>query len=528
MTTPLVALITALRKAADYDPRVEAPPEAVLWCDPNREFAPLLPALRGVMPNLLTFGNYDPAHRRGPAIWLRAALGRAIPAITWKDDAPAILYLPGIARETLRAAEDCPQHLRLLAWFVVGGTLFGHANSKDWTLRGFLSSKPAYGGLGLDVAQDEATREALATAAAKLFELPLAELQSRRVDAPWLLTLLVPDLEDDTLAWLGGGLTPQTDPARFAAFQARAKAELRIDPAKISATTAAARMLRQENGWGRVWDRFARSGRGMYEPAAAVLAAIDPPDLLSANAAIYATANARQETSLRAALAKLKDAAEATARDQVGRLAKEHAERCEGPWAARGQARLAEAVQHLARLTVIPPLPAQDAEAMADTYAETGWEADNAALCALEAVAPRQEADAIATLQEDRDAVVAALRALYAPRLQREALAAPGIAASRPAAIAEAGGERRRSVHRWAAHGCRATARVAAAPAAKATSVRRDGSQRESMGNPYDEMSICAGNDIDASASARPRMVTQDHWITIRGKGHVKILIHNE
>ncbi len=264
MTTPLAALIQTLRTAGDYDPRVEAPPEAVLWCDPNREFAPLLPALRRAMSNLLTLGDYDPAHRRGPAIWLRAALGRAIPAITWKDDAPAILYLPGIARETLRAAEDCPQHLHLLAWFVVGGALFGHANPKDWTLRGFLSSKPAYGGLGLDVAQDEATREALATAATKLFEMPLAELQSRRVDAPWLLTLLVPDLEDDTLAWLGGGLTPQTDPARFAAFQARAKAELRIDPAKIAPTTAAARMLRQENGWGRVWDRFAKSGRGMY------------------------------------------------------------------------------------------------------------------------------------------------------------------------------------------------------------------------------------------------------------------------
>jgi hypothetical protein len=80
-------------------------------------------------------------------------------------------------------------------------------------------------------------------------------------------------------------------------------------------------------------------------------------------------------------------------------------------------------VQHLARLAVIPPLSAQDAEALADTYAESGWEADNAALCALEAVAPRQEADAIATLQEDRGAVVVALRALYAPRLQREALA---------------------------------------------------------------------------------------------------------
>ncbi len=276
MTTPLAALVEGLKKAADFDPRVEVPPEAVLWCDPNREFSSLLPALRRELPNLLTFGAYDPALRQGPAVWLRAALGRAVPAVTWEGEAPA---------------------------------------------------------------------------------------------------------------------------------------------------TVAARLLRGENAWGRVWDRFARSGRGMYEPAAAVLAPIDPPDLLSANAAIYATANARQETSLRAALAKLKDADEATARDQVARLAKEHAERCEGPWAARGQARLAEAVRHLARLATTPPLPGDDAQALAEAFATSGWEADHAALAALESVAPRQEADAIATLPEDRDAVVAALRALYAPRLEREALA---------------------------------------------------------------------------------------------------------
>src|SRR5271157_2196897 len=57
---------------------VLAPPEAVLWCDPNRDFARLLPALRRKLPNLLTLGEYHPAHRQGPAIWLRAALGRAI------------------------------------------------------------------------------------------------------------------------------------------------------------------------------------------------------------------------------------------------------------------------------------------------------------------------------------------------------------------------------------------------------------------------------------------------------------------
>jgi hypothetical protein len=423
MTTPLAVLIGALRKAADHDQRVEAPPEAVLWCDPNQDFLPVLPALRRALPNLLTFGTHDPAHRQGPAIWLRAALGRAIPDLNWDADMPAILYLPGIARETLRAAEDCPQHLRLLVWFMVGGAAFGHANSKDWTLRGFLSSKPAYGGLGLDVAQDDATRDALATAAPKLFEMPLSELQDRRLDAPWLLTLLAPDLADDALAWLGGGLTVETDPARFAAFRARAKAELKIDPTKIAPARAAAHVLRRENGWGPIWDRFAKSGRGMYESAAAHLAPVDPPDPLLANPSIYATVNARQETALRSALAKLKNADEATARIAIVQLAQEHVGRCVGPWAARGQACRAAAVQHLARLAMAPPLLAQDPVTLADKYAETGWEADDAALHALEAVAATQEADNIATLQEDREAVVAALRALYAPRLEREALA---------------------------------------------------------------------------------------------------------
>ena len=67
----------------------------------------------------------------------------------------------------------------------------------------------------------------------------------------------------------------------------------------------------------------------------------------------------------------------------------------------------------------------------------TGWEADDAALRALEAVAARPEADAIATLQEDREAVVAALRALYAPRLEREALTLQALLPAGAAAIAE-------------------------------------------------------------------------------------------
>ena len=68
MNTPLAALVATLCGAGDHDPRVDVAPEAVQWCDPSREFVPLLPALRRAMPNLLTLGDYDPAHRQGPAI----------------------------------------------------------------------------------------------------------------------------------------------------------------------------------------------------------------------------------------------------------------------------------------------------------------------------------------------------------------------------------------------------------------------------------------------------------------------------
>ena len=54
VSTPLDALLAALRIAAAHDPRGEVAPGAVLWCDAPGDFRPLLPALRHALPNLLT------------------------------------------------------------------------------------------------------------------------------------------------------------------------------------------------------------------------------------------------------------------------------------------------------------------------------------------------------------------------------------------------------------------------------------------------------------------------------------------
>jgi hypothetical protein len=76
MTTPLKTLAEALRDCRKYASGAEAAPEAILWCDPAGEFAPVLPMLRARLPNLLSLGPYDPGIRTGPSPWLRAAAGR--------------------------------------------------------------------------------------------------------------------------------------------------------------------------------------------------------------------------------------------------------------------------------------------------------------------------------------------------------------------------------------------------------------------------------------------------------------------
>lgn len=223
------------------------------------------------------------------------------------------------------------------------------------------------------------------------------------------------------LAWLDGKLDAATDPARFAAFQARAKAELKLDPAKVTRQRAATRLLKQNDGWAPIWSRFVSSAPEMHEPLVTLLTAQDPPDPLLADPTVYPNVNLREEADLRAALLAFRDKSAAQAAKEVFDLERRHGRRREGPWAARGLTPLATAVGHLAGLSNTAPLPAGDPQVLAAAYAAEGWQADWCALAALNATLPSRTLGALSTAAEDRVAVTAALRALYLPRLQREA-----------------------------------------------------------------------------------------------------------
>ncbi len=403
MTTPLDALVAAVRDAASYNSEAEAPPEAVVWCDANQEFLPLIPALRDQLPELLTYGDFDATARTGPAVWLRATLAGAVSSMDIPDNVTPIVYLPGVGRETLKSADDCPVLLQPLVWYTVAGTLFGHVNGKDWTLRGFLTS--SRGPLKVVIAEDNATRAVLAKAAPRFCSRPVEDLRGKLWDADQMNALLAPDLAANMLDWIDGAFTGAVDSNRFAAFASIAVKQLKFDPNKLSPQDAVRRLAKREGRWAEVWGRFAASTG--FEVVVNYLRQEEPETLFehSENRDSYPRLNAYEEAELREALLSLAELPHEDAKRRLVELDDEHAWRRETVWARRGEAPLARALAYTAKVAVAKPLPSHDGKALAEAYVTEGADVDWAAMCAL-AAAPREI---------DREAVTTALRAVYLP-----------------------------------------------------------------------------------------------------------------
>jgi hypothetical protein len=171
-----------------------------------------------------------PASRSGPAIWLKCAIAGLIPEV--KFDGVPVIYLPGVSRAELRAIESCPRDLQPLAELQYRGVFWSQVNAKDWTVSAFLASKN--GGLGLDVAQDRATQEALSQAlqAGVLLQCSVDSLKERAINAEWLLSLLAPNPTRDLLQWMNEpeASRQQWGDVLWDVFVKRCKSDFGFDP----------------------------------------------------------------------------------------------------------------------------------------------------------------------------------------------------------------------------------------------------------------------------------------------------------
>lgn len=402
----LEALSQALTSASVYNRAVMVAPATILWTDEGRQWEPLIHLLRELHPGLVTLGPYDPDGRTGPAVWIRCLLAGRLEAESWPDDVIPIVYLPGFSRQMLRAVESCARELQPLAELQYRGVLWSQQNARDWTLLAFLKSKE---GLGLDVAQDRATLDAIQRSVLMLADTLVDDLRGRRLEASDFDQLLSPDPARDLLRWMSDAETTRGSWTydHWEAFRSICRASYDFDPQLDGTLMAAERMAGREGAWKRLWLRFSDAPRS-YPGIAGLLEQAHPQTLLFDPSA-WPRHNAQAEDTLRTALSTLDAVAPHEAVARLKKLEMEHGQRRRWVWAELGLAPLAGALQHLDRLAAVcgTALGGSTPDEMAEIYRQGAWRADAAALAALASV----------ERAEDLLCVRAALQAVYRPWL---------------------------------------------------------------------------------------------------------------
>ena len=410
--TVVERLKASLEAASAHNPSDAEKPVAVLWTDRDSQWRPILARLRVLMPQLLTLGVYEPEDRTGPSIWLRCVVDRVLELPGFAGDTTPVVYLPDVSRQALGSAESCPTDLKPLVELQYRGTCWTQKIGRDWTVEAFMVSDN--GGLGLDVAQDAATRQSMVSALPELATTSIRLLQGRRLEANDFDALFSDDSVRDLLLWLSDPESTLAgwEPERRSAFASRCKSDFEFDPDKDGALVAAERLGRREGSWGSVWSRFAESP-ALYPGLPELLHQAMPRDLFVEQPSSWPLNNEKGEAELRRALLALEGKAPSAAREEVIELEKIHGPRREWVWAKLGLASLASALMHLAEIAerTSRELGGVSPTEMAAQYAAGAWTIDAAALSSFAAVSS----------SADTNAVSRALNAIYRPWLDAAA-----------------------------------------------------------------------------------------------------------
>ncbi|MDW3214981.1 MAG: BREX-1 system phosphatase PglZ type B [Ilumatobacteraceae bacterium] len=406
MSTVRDRLLDALDHAAGHDGNALDAPIALLWTDEARQWAGAVGQLRRDRL-ILTLGAYDPAIWQGPAYWLRTVISGEL-VVDGSPGGLPIVYLPGASRGDLRAIADIDSALAPIAGLQHRCELFGHPNGKDWTVTSLLSNPDS--GLGLSVAGDQETAKGLAAGMARLLDMPVAQLAHRHIDADFVHGLLNPDPVRALLNYIGDPARARStmDNAAWTAFLQQAEHDYRFSPERDGEVEAARLLGLAKGAWGAVWQRY-REHPSDYPNIPDRLRAARPDELLPEPMSAWPQENEAKEDQLRAALLDLPNLHAAPARSTLLQLEAEHRERRNWVWSQLGEAPLANALEHIARVAELTTPAVQQAtvDAIASGYASDGWRVDQAAIDAI-ADAPTGPA---------RDAVAAVLDAIYRPWL---------------------------------------------------------------------------------------------------------------
>jgi hypothetical protein len=403
--TVIDRLVDRLVDSLGYNPNAQVGPTALLWPDEGCQWQPIIGRVRERIP-LVSLGDYDPALNQGPAYWVRCVVMRKIAA--GLSDGIPIVYLPGVGRNELRAVETCSRELAPVAELQYRSQWFSHPNGRDWTVRSFLSQTER--GLGLRIAEDADTNNALSLALEKLIDYPVDRLLHQYLDSQFFRELINPDPVRMLLDWIDDAsrLRSGLDESKWAAFVQHCKANYTFDPEGETGISGARKLAERNGPWAQAWERFSETP-GLYRGIPGRLLQAKPVQLFLEPVEVWPQDNELAEEQLRDALNNLGDEPASVSRIRIVQLDQAHGKRRGWVWAELGMAPLACACEHLVTLAELTTLPlaGDDTSTLIAAYSQKGWRVDDAFLLALGA----------ATNKLDREAVGTAARSMYRPWL---------------------------------------------------------------------------------------------------------------
>jgi hypothetical protein len=406
-------VVQALKQAENHNSQVMVKPEVILWPDPENQWNDVIGVLQQEMPQLLIYGSYDPNKKQGPAIWLKCMIARALPEVNWDATKIPIIYLPGVAKADLRNVENAVFNFQPLLEYQYTGALFIQENGREWSILAFAENP--INGLGVKVAKDNATRDALKKTLPSIFQDREVLANKTIIDSDYLNNQLFPDIIPTILKWMckGDGLLRGMDTGKQEIFVNLCKSQYEFEPDHKNIKSIAEKLGSQKNSWKYVWQMYVAAPH-KYPELEELLRLAKPTDLGSGMFALpeesWPQLNEEKEEALAQALAKAAKLDPGKALTTLNELEKEHSVRRNWVWFELGKSPLANALQYL----VVVAAKTQETfstvsiDAVKDYYTNHGYRIDQHMRKALTVV----------KLEKDKTLVRAIIQLFYQPWLE--------------------------------------------------------------------------------------------------------------
>jgi len=340
-------------------------------------------------------------------------VARVLPEANWGENVSPIIYLPGVSKSDLRNVENARLEFQPLLEYQYTGTMFVQENGKEWTILAFMENPVQ--GLGLRVAKDEATKNALKKVLPRIFRDNEIFEGKTNIDCDFLNNQLFPDIIHNILKWMcvGDSFLQEMQSDKRDVFINICKTQYDFTPDHKNIFSITEKLGTQRNQWKYVWQMYATAPK-KYPQIEELLRSAKPEDMGEGVFAIpeesWPQVNEQFENELRLSLEKVSKLTPDKVLAKLIELNNQHQKRRDWVWSELGYSPLSGSLPFLVGMAEITSkvFPSLSVNEIRDYYISEGYLAD------------QYMRKAMATVKTDKDRTVvkSIVRLLYAPWLE--------------------------------------------------------------------------------------------------------------